>query len=159
MIHRLMECMVSASDFAQFCEAKRDALCQEICREYDADAARYAGMLSAVYDRMHAGGYPQEGVTANEIRRHPDDLLKTLAGAEKIYCELPFSFTENDTVWYGLMDLVYCLNGQWHIVDYKTNADSTALDIHYEKQLSAYQSAFRSLTGENAGVHIYHIEI
>jgi len=45
------------------------------------------------------------------------------------------------------MDLVYCIGGQWHIIDYKTNADGSDLDIKYKNQLAAYVKAFKEITG------------
>ena len=56
------------------------------------------------------------------------------------------------------MDVVYCKAGEWHIVDYKTNADGNALDVKYQNQLEAYKKAFEKITGEKVkDAGIYHI--
>lgn len=57
------------------------------------------------------------------------------------------------------MDVIYSRDGQWHIVDYKTNADGSDLDIKYQAQLSAYVKAFRATTGLDADALTYHIDI
>ena len=57
------------------------------------------------------------------------------------------------------MDVVYRKDGSWHIVDYKTNADASDLDEHYQAQLDAYTAAFHAMTGESADAKIYHIAV
>lgn len=53
---------------------------------------------------------------------------------------------------------VYRKAGEWHIVDYKTNADGNALDVKYQNQLEAYKKAFEKITGEKVkDAGIYHI--
>ena len=154
MVHRLMECMISSHDAAEC-----GALCADICREYDADAAMYAGILERVFRTMHSGGYPQDE-TGDPDKRCEQDLLPLLLRAEEVCCELPFSYLqENGDLWYGVIDLAYCLDGKWHIVDYKTNEDGTDLDTVYRQQLDAYRDAFRRLTGHEADVRIYHIAV
>ena len=146
MVHKLMESIISAGD-----RAEKHALCKDICREFEADAAKYQPMLETVYDRMHSGGYPQSNGES--------DLLPKLLHADEVHCELPFSLYQGEALWYGVIDVVYRENGRWHIVDYKTNADGEELDTVYAGQLLAYQNAFRKLTGEQADVRTYHIHI
>ena len=57
------------------------------------------------------------------------------------------------------MDVVYCKNGKWHIVDYKTNSDADDLDEKYKSQLDAYVSVFKQMTGNDADALIYHIDV
>ena len=57
------------------------------------------------------------------------------------------------------MDVVYLADGRWHIVDYKTNADGSDLDLRYQGQLAAYVKAFRAATGSEADALTYHIDI
>ena len=65
---------------------------------------------------------------------------------------------DSPTVVNGIMDVVYCKAGVWHIVDYKTNADGNALDVKYQNQLEAYKKAFEKITGEKVkDAGIYHI--
>ena len=105
---------------------------------------------------MRAGGYPQE----NDA---PQDLLKELMSADEVYCEVPFCYQipdgEKTSIWNGVMDAVYCKDGQWHIIDYKTNADPADLDKKYQDQLTAYKAAFKAMTGEEADALIYHVDV
>ena len=55
------------------------------------------------------------------------------------------------------MDAVYRKGADWHIIDYKTNADADDLDKHYQEQLEAYKRAFREMTGNDADAMTYHI--
>ena len=57
------------------------------------------------------------------------------------------------------MDVVYCSEGKWNIVDYKTNADGNDLDTKYQNQLAAYVKAFKETTGHDAVAMTYHIDI
>ena len=112
-------------------------------------------LISVAY-QIQSGGYPQENGM-------PQDLLKTLLSADQVYCEVPFCYRDPDeeenVVWNGIMDVVYFSGGQWHIADYKTNADGDDLDQRYQAQLKAYEKAFEAITGEKAEAKIYHIAI
>ena len=119
----------------------------EIIREYSTPGTEgYEGKLTETLlkaaDRMRGGGYPQ----TNGL---PQDILGTLLAADEVYCEVPFSYKDDSdktTVWNGVMDVIYSGNGEWHIVDYKTNADGSDLDTRYQAQLSAY---VKSLQGNH----------
>ncbi len=84
-----------------------------------------------------------------------------------MYCEVPFSYrTENrmeqrgtDEVWYGIMDVVYRKGMEWHIVDYKTNAEGEDLDEEYHAQMQAYSHSLQETTGNRAEAHTYHIKV
>ena len=105
---------------------------------------------------MRAGGYAQ----SNGL---PQDILGTLLSADEVYCELPFNYLDETvelrTVWNGVMDVLYRKDGQWHIVDYKTNADGSDLDTRYQNQLAAYVKALKATTGFSADAMTYHIDI
>ena len=47
----------------------------------------------------------------------------------------------------------------WHAADYKTNTDPEDLDEKYQAQMTAYKTAFREMTGEEAEARVYHIQI
>ena len=66
---------------------------------------------------------------------------------------------EGVIIWSGVMDVVYCSEGKWHIVDYKTNADGNDLDAKYQNQLAAYVKAFKEITGNDADAMTYHIDV
>ena len=155
MTHKLMEMLVTTRNIV---DAR--AAVGEIIREYSAPGTegcegRLTETLLKAAERMRSGGYAQ----TNGL---PQDILSTLLAADEVYCEIPFSYrddSEETTVWNGVMDVVYSENGQWHIVDYKTNADGNDLDTRYQAQLSAYIRAFKATTGLDADALTYHIDI
>ena len=55
--------------------------------------------------------------------------------------------------------MIYSENGEWHIVDYKTNADGSDLDTRYQAQLFAYVKAFKATAGLDADALTYHFDI
>jgi len=134
---------------------------EEIIREYRTPTMEpyekeLSKELAEVAQKMRSGGYAQ----TNGL---PQDILGTLLGADEVYCEVPFCYSEDGQdgkiLWNGIMDVVYCAQGKWHIVDYKTNADGNDLDKKYQAQLSAYIKAFKATTGEDADALTYHIDI
>ena len=155
MIHKLMEMLVTTRNTVD-----SKAAVEEIIREYSTPAtesyeSKLTEILLKVADQIRAGGYEQ----TNSL---PKDILGTLLAADAVYCEVPFCYkdeTDGGTVWNGVMDVIYSKDGKWHIVDYKTNADSDDLDIKYRAQLSAYVKAFRAATSLDADALIYHIDI
>ena len=102
------------------------------------------------------GGFPQE----TEV---PQDILRELLSAEEVHCEVPFCYRESaeggERIWHGVMDVLYRKDGQWHIIDYKTNADPSDLDEKYQAQTKAYREAFREMTGEKADARMYHVRV
>ncbi len=156
MTHKLLEMMVISGNRLDI-----DSAVGEIIREFRAPGTeryedRLAGALRKVAGTMRGGGCAQ----TNGL---PQDLLGTLSSADEVYCELPFSYMDENeggrTVWNGVMDVVYLADGRWHIVDYKTNADGTDLDLRYQGQLAAYIKAFKATTGFDADAKTYHIDI
>lgn len=156
MTHKLMEMLVSTKNKVEVASAVG-----EIIREYRTPTIEpyekeLAKELSDVAQKMRSGGYAQ----TNDL---PQDMLGTLLGADEVYCEVPFCYSEDaedgKIVWNGIMDVVYRSGGKWHIVDYKTNADGNDLDKKYQAQLRAYIKAFKATTGEDADAMTYHIDI
>ena len=80
-----------------------------------------------------------------------------------MHCEVPFCYRESaeggERIWHGVMDVLYRKDGQWHIIDYKTNADPSDLDEKYQAQTKAYREAFREMTGEKADARVYHVRV
>ena len=156
MTHKLMEMLVSTKNKVDAASAV-----DEIIREYRTPTIEpyekeLAKELSDVVQKLRSGGYVQ----TNGL---PQDILGSLLGADEVYCEVPFCYSEDGEdgkiIWNGIMDVVYLSEGKWHIVDYKTNLDGKDLDKKYEGQLNAYIQAFKSITGEDAVARIYHIEV
>ena len=151
LVHRLMEILVNSGN-----RVDRESAVEAILSEYGAQNDSYKELLLRVCDRIQKGGYEQEdGV--------PADILTELLDAEEVHCEVPFCHAEEtegiQTLWHGVMDVVYRKDGEWHILDYKTNAEAAELEEKYEGQLEAYQKAFKVMTGEKAGARIYHIDV
>lgn len=156
MIHRLMEILVSSKNKVEVTETVN-----EIIREYrtvynEPHEETLTKLLLGVAQKMRTGGYAQ----TNGL---PQDMLDTLLSADEVYCEVPFSYKDDtesvQKLWSGVMDVVYRQGEQWHIVDYKTNADGNDLDNKYRNQLDAYIKAFKATTGETADARTYHIEV
>ena len=70
--------------------------------------------------------------------------------AKARYFEMPITVLENDTVMYGILDLVFKEDDGWVIVDYKTDNFAKDPDRReaYEKQLRFYQTYFEKATKE-----------
>ena len=156
MTHKLMEMLVSTRNSVDAANAVGEVIREyrtPVFEPYEKDLTK---ALTDVADRMRSGGYAQ----TNGL---PQDILGTLLGADEVYCEVPFCYSEDGQdgriVWNGIMDVVYWSQGKWHIVDYKTNADGNDLDKKYQAQLSAYIKAFKATTGEDADAMTYHIDI
>ena len=156
MTHKLMEMLVSTRNYFEPINAVSEIIGEFLTPGTQDLEGEFRKALLIVAEKMRNGGYPQ----SNGL---PQDMLETLLSADEVYCEVPFCYSEGGSdsriVWNGIMDVVYCKDGKWHIVDYKTNADGNDLDIKYQEQLSAYIKAFRSTTGEEADALTYHIDI
>ena len=156
MVHKLMEMLVSAKDKADR-ESVVDGVIKEYCTpEIESHLKDLKKALSDVEDKIKNGGYAQTNAA-------PGDILGTMVEADEVYCEVPFTYVDKkqdkQILWNGIMDLVYLKDGKWHILDYKTNADGSDLDIKYQEQLKAYVKAFKEITGNDADAMTYHIDV
>ena len=156
MVHKLLEHLVSTRNHIVIVETV-----DEIIREYSTPQTKQYEKeirtdLIRIAEKMRGGGYPQ----TNGL---PQDILKTLLAADEVYCEVPFCYkeeTDNNTIlWNGIMDVVYYADGQWHIIDYKTNAEGQDLDNKYKVQLDAYIRAFHAITWMDADAKTYHLDV
>ena len=156
MIHRLMEILVSTRNRVEVPEAVNEIIREYRSVETEPHEETLAKLLLGVAQKMRTGGYAQ----TNGL---PQDMLGTLLSADEVYCEVPFSYKDDtesvQKLWSGVMDVVYRQGEQWHIVDYKTNADGNDLDNKYRNQLDAYIKAFKATTGETADARTYHIDV
>ena len=144
IIHRLMELIVKSND-----KYNADSCITIIQGEYDIDDSDKE-LLKEVYETIHKTGFKQEN-------NRSSDILKIIMAADEKYCEVPFTYKENNIIHQGIIDLIYKTNDKWYIVDYKTNLDSKDLDIVYEGQLEAYKKALKETMGIDAEAYIYHI--
>lgn len=148
IVHRLMELLVISRGKINLEDAIND-----ICLDYDAEDPYYKTILSSVGTRTVSGGYEQENGSES-------DILSELLSSDEVFCELPFCRKIDDKqIWHGVMDVVYRKGDNWHIVDYKTNDEAEDLDTKYQNQLNTYKEAFKELTGNDADVRIYHIDV
>lgn len=151
-VHRLMEILVSSKG-----TMNEESAIDEVIHEFSYQTDVYlleklSVSLNSVVTTMKNGGYAQ----TNDV---PQDLLRVLTAADEVYCEVPFSYKDNGNIIKGIIDVVYCYEGKWHIVDYKTNAEGDDLDDKYKNQLAAYVKAFKETTGNDADAMTYHIDV
>jgi len=78
--------------------------------------------------------------------QHP--LLRRAALAERCHRELPLLLPLGDgRTLEGIVDLAFLENGEWTVVDFKTDANLTASRAQYERQVQWYVHALSKLTG------------
>lgn len=114
------------------------------------------------------------------------NLWQEINQAQEVYPEMPFSVLvqqghplfdlwkdarakkkDKDTdlasveevLFTGIMDLVYRHEGQWKIVDYKTNREKQGVDLDqvYASQLKAYKLAWKEMEGSEAESLIWKV--
>ena len=152
-VHRLMEVLVSSRNQVNLKECV-----EQIVKEYGTpqNLAYQTVLTKALLEAgevMRSQGYSQKNAA-------PQNILETLLSADEVYCEVPFCYEEEHTIWNGIMDVIYCKDGKWHIIDYKTNAEGSNLDQHYAGQLEAYKKALKVITGVEAeDAMIYHLDL
>ena len=78
--------------------------------------------------------------------QHP--LLRRAASAERCHRELPLLLPLGDgRTLEGIVDLAFLENGEWTVVDFKTDANLSASKAQYERQVQWYVHALSKLTG------------
>lgn len=88
----------------------------------------------------------------NRWRAHP--LCAEIETAERRLHELPYSLKHNGQVEQGTIDLLYRRNGQWVVVDFKTdrvsqvNIGEVLAKTDYVAQVQRYGAAVQELLGE-----------
>ncbi len=156
MTHKLMEVLVSTSNAADLTQTVNEIISEFMVEEAAPFEKQFKEALTLVGQTMRGAGYSQ----TNSL---PKQILQELLEADEVYCEVPFCYKNSETgmdeIWNGVMDVVYCKAGKWHIVDYKTNLDGPGLDVLYADQLAAYKTAFKKMTGEDADAFTYHIAV
>lgn len=159
LVHAYMERLVLSKG-----RADDDEIIRALIVEYEkklSEGVDYHKILKAVADTIRSGGYPKQEPDV------PEDILTELLAADEVHCELPFCYREEpdeDTsggavLWNGVIDVAYKKDGQWHILDYKTNYENDALGEKYQQQLARYVQAFEAITGHKADARIYSIPV
>ncbi|MEO8027098.1 MAG: UvrD-helicase domain-containing protein [Bryobacteraceae bacterium] len=106
--------------------------------------------LAKVHARV-LGAPPEEVKAASKAAAnalaHP--LIVRALAAERIHREYPVMVRlDNKRILEGVIDLAFLDKGQWHIVDFKTDADVPAARDRYEVQLQWYAFAMSTIMGE-----------
>jgi ATP-dependent exoDNAse (exonuclease V) beta subunit len=118
---------------------------------------------TAVLARAHGravGATPDEIVAAlaavEEALNHP--LLQRARAATRRYRELPVTWRLDDNrVLDGVIDLAFVDDGEWHVIDFKTDADVAARRTQYERQLKWYAAALQKLTNQPARCYLLKV--
>jgi ATP-dependent helicase/nuclease subunit A len=84
-----------------------------------------------------------------ELLRNYEGLLGSgipaLNERSQDYPELAMALPVGKTVWQGIIDRLYCADGQWYLEDYKT--DQEVKPEHYYFQLAVYLQAIKEVRG------------
>jgi ATP-dependent exoDNAse (exonuclease V) beta subunit len=125
------------------------ALAHSILRDAPLDAqgaaiGRFAELnarvLGAPADEAEAARAAVEAALA-----HP--ILARARTAVRVHREYPLSLYLDDGRWMeGVIDLAFLENGQWIVVDFKTDADAAPRRAQYERQLQWYAYGLSKLT-------------
>jgi ATP-dependent helicase/nuclease subunit A len=78
--------------------------------------------------------------------------IPVLSERTEDYPELPMALPVGKTVWQGIIDRLYCADGQWILEDYKT--DQEIRPEHYYFQLAVYLHAIREVRGVTPKVQL-----
>ena len=150
VVHRLMQMLVNSKG-----QINQEVMVNSTLNEFYLEKGSvYETILNDVYKTINNGGYPQKNSVVEQ------DILKVLLSAKDVRCELPFSFSDNNNIVSGVIDLIYEDENGFHIIDYKTNkeTDVKVLEKEYRGQLNCYVKAAK-MFGFDADAHIYHIAI
>jgi len=101
----------------------------------------HARVLGADRDEVQAAAQAVLAALA-----HP--LLARARAAERVFREYPLMVRLDDVrMFEGVLDLAFLQDGEWHVVDFKTDADVEQARLRYEVQLAWYCFAMSKITG------------
>ena len=114
----------------------------------DADRKALTG-IADVHGRVL--GAPAVEVRAAEeaaARAWAHPLIARARAAERVHREYPLLVRLDEVrVVEGVLDLAFLENGEWHVVDFKTDADAEEARVRYEVQVAWYCFAMSQVTG------------
>jgi len=111
-------------------------------REHVHDLAQMHGKL------LDASGAEIEAAVDEVVATLQHPLLRRAAAAGRCHRELPLLLPLGDgRTLEGVVDLAFLENGEWTIVDFKTDADLSGSKARYERQVQWYVHALSKLTG------------
>ena len=124
----------------------------------------FAGALSpeAVvegYGRI-LGASDEEVETAGQVitRALTHPLLKRARSSPRWHREVPITLKlSGSRILEGICDLLFLEGGIWHVVDFKTDEDTSQRARQYERQIQWYGYAVSQLTGLGASCHLFFI--
>ena len=85
---------------------------------------------------------------------------------EQLLPEVEFYYHQNEMVYKGVIDLLFCLDGRWYVLDWKTtlvggyseeSLEQAMKDHDYFLQASMYAHAARELVSDFAGVYYFFL--
>jgi len=135
-------------------------LVHTILRDVPLHADRAAvSALAQIHARL-LGATPEEMEHAVQAvaaaLAHP--LIARARSSMRLHREFPIILKlENQKVLEGVLDLAFLDQGAWQIVDFKTDADISANQAHYKRQLRWYAKAISTLN--NAPTHAHLLSI
>jgi ATP-dependent exoDNAse (exonuclease V) beta subunit len=128
------------------------ALVHAVLRDAALDAGADAIRRLAELNARVLGAPPEETEAARTAvsAALSQSLLARARSAERMHREYPLSLRLEDGRWLeGIIDLAFVENGKWTVVDFKTDADSSARRAQYERQLQWYAYALAKLTNQS----------
>jgi len=124
---------------------------------YAAWAQALARSLGLTDARQLADAAAQSARLLTRFRRHP--LFEEMDTAERRLAELPYSYLVDGQLDSGIMDSLYYRDGQWTLVEFKTDEVRTEDALQellaqqdYVAQAARYAAACRDLLGEQPRV-------
>jgi ATP-dependent exoDNAse (exonuclease V) beta subunit len=126
------------------------ALLHGILRDSDLTAGReHVHDLGQLHGKLlDASGSEIEAAIDAVVATLQHPLIRRAAAAERCHRELPLLLPLGDgRTLEGVVDLAFLENGEWTVVDFKTDAELSGSKARYERQVQWYVYALSKLTG------------
>jgi ATP-dependent exoDNAse (exonuclease V) beta subunit len=92
------------------------------------------------------------------IRALSHPLLKRARSSPRCHREVPIILRlDGSRILEGICDLLFLEGERWHVVDFKTDEDSSRRSVQYERQIQWYGHAVSQLTGAPVSCHLFFI--
>ena len=129
--------------------ALRDSIAHAETREQLIQA--YGRILGATDEETEAA----EDIIVRALS-HP--LLKRARSSPRCHSELPITLRlDGSRILEGFCDLLFLEGAMWHVIDFKTDEDSTRRSAQYERQIQWYAHAVSQLTGSPVSCHLFFV--
>jgi ATP-dependent exoDNAse (exonuclease V) beta subunit len=111
------------------------------------------------YGRILGATLEEIEVTQQVVTRalsHP--LLKRARSSSRCHREVPITLRlDGSRILEGICDLLFLEAERWHVVDFKTDEDSSRPRAQYERQIQWYGHAVSQLTGSAVSCHLFFL--